>query len=157
MHGLGDVGLVPAQMMPLILRIAHVVGQGHENGAQSAEGNSVDIDDIEKRAAFGILCWKVALEHGLVPDEKTLRHLQRVEKLAFLQGRDLDDPALRWPMEPLRSMLIKEVSVLGIASLAAKYPVIQETLLKGILTTVFEFAKHVYKVEDYVEEREKVR
>jgi len=140
---------------------AHVIGQGHEadnaNNANIADGgaSSIDIDDIEKKAAFGILCWKVALEHGLVPDDKTLRHLQKVEKLAFLQGRDLDDPGLHWPMEPLRSIMIKEVSVLGIAPLAAKYPVIQETLLKGILTTVFEFAKHVYKVEDFVEEREK--
>ena len=160
MHGLGDVGLIPAQMMPLILRIAHVVGKGAVNLRDSEEvaGNvSVQdgsLEEVEKKTAFGILCWKVALEYGLVPDDNTLRHLQRVEKLAFLQGRDLDDPAIRWPMEPLRSILIKEVSVLGIASLAAKYPVIQDTLLKGILTTVFEFAKHVYKIEEFVEERE---
>ena len=151
----------PQALTDHIVSAAHVIGQGHEadsaNNANSADGgaSSIDIDDIEKKAAFGILCWQVALEHGLVPDDKTLRHLQKVEKLAFLQGRDLDDPGLRWPMEPLRSILIKEVSVLGIAPLAAKYPVIQETLLKGILTTVFEFAKHVYKVEDFVEEREK--
>ena len=163
LHGLGDVGLIPAQMMPLILRIAHVVGKGAVNVPGSEEGSGLGGEDgsqkleeeVEKKTAFGILCWKVALEYGLVPDDKTLRHLQRVEKLAFLQGRDLDDPSLRWPMEPLRSVLIKEVSVLGIASLAAKYPVIQDTLLKGILTTVFEFAKHVYKIEEFVEEREK--
>ena len=138
--------MIPAQMMPLILSIAHVVGQGN---------HGADVEEIEKKTAFGILCWKVALEHGLVPDDATLRHLQRVEKVAFLQGRDLEDQGLRWPMEPLRAVLIKEVSVLGISGLAARYPVIQETLLKGILTTVFEFAKHVYNVDDFVEEREK--
>ena len=160
MHGLGDVGLIPAQMMPLILRIAHVVGKGAVNVRNDGEGSREVVQDgsleeVEKKTAFGILCWKVALEYGLVPDDKTLRHLQKVEKLAFLQGRDLEDPALRWPMEPLRSVLIREISVLGIASLAAKYPVIQDTLLKGILTTVFEFVKHVYKIEEFVEEREK--
>jgi uncharacterized protein with von Willebrand factor type A (vWA) domain len=145
-HGLGDVGLVPPQMMPTVLRIAHVVDKGHRGA---------EVEEIEKKTAFGILGWKVALERGLVPDDKTLEHLQRVEKLEFLQGRDLDDPSLRWPMEPLRTVLLREVSVLGISALAAKYPVIQETLLKGILATVFEFAKFAYKVEDEVEERER--
>ncbi len=91
LHGLGDVGLIPAQMMPLILRIAHVVGKGDVNVRGSEEGSGLGGEDgsqkleeeVEKKTAFGILCWKVALEYGLVPDDKTLRHLQRVEKLAL--------------------------------------------------------------------------
>ena len=57
----------PQALTDHIVSAAHVIGQGHEadsaNNANSADGgaSSIDIDDIEKKAAFGILCWQVAL------------------------------------------------------------------------------------------------
>jgi len=146
LHGLGDVGMVPAHLMPLILRIAHIMAV-NESRSTSEE----NVAGIVQTTAFGIICWKVALEHGLVPDPKTLRHLAVHEGVAALKGRDLD---IVWPMEPLRSVLVREISILGIASLAGKYPVIQDTLLKGILETVLAYVKHVYAYQEPEEERE---
>lgn len=148
LHGLGDVGLVSASLMPLILRIAHVSvdssgSVGNEKGERTA---------VVQEAACGILCWKVALEHGLVPDRTSLEYLQRHENISFLKHRDID--AIQWPPEPLRRVLVKEISVLGIASLAAKYPLIQETLLKGILETVLQYEKYVHGYKEHEEERE---
>ena len=59
MHGLGDVGLIPAQMMPLILRIAHVVGKGAVNVRNDGEGSREVVQDgsleeVEKKTAVAI-------------------------------------------------------------------------------------------------------
>ena len=151
LHGLGDVGFVPAPLMPLLLRIAHVSVDSSTSTSNSREDGD-ERTAVVKETACGLLCWKVALEHGLVPDRTSLTYLQRHERVSFLQGRDID--AIQWPSEPLRSVLVKEVSVLGIASLAAKYPLIQETLLKGILETVLQYEKYVQGYKEHEEERE---
>lgn len=148
LHGLGDVGLISASLMPLILRIAHISVDAIDHGGDAQEESTA----VVQEAACGILCWKVALEHGLVPDRTSLAYLQRHENVSFLRNRDID--TIQWPSEPLRRVLVKEISVLGIASLAAKYPLIQETLLKGILETVLQFEKYVHGYKEHEEERE---
>lgn len=151
LHGLGDIGLISAPLMPLILRIAHIVSSSKAD-PESYNERGDQRTAIVQETARGILCWKVALEHGLVPDVKSLTYLQRHERVSFLQNKDMSE--VQWPSEPLRNVLTREISVLGIASLAAKYPLIQDTLVRGILDTVLEYEKFAQGYMNHEEDRE---
>jgi hypothetical protein len=79
-----------------------------------------------------------SLERGLVPDDGTLRQLSQ-ERDSTLAGESL--AALRWPDEPLRSVLLRRLSTLGVARFAAKYPALKDALLRGLLDLVVKYYK----------------
>lgn len=149
LHGLGDVGMVPAHLMPLILRIAHIESMTQETADDTLTEEHAE--GVIQDTALGVLAWKISLEHGLVPDSAALKYLSHTEGVSCLRGRE---EHCQWPMEPLRAALIKDLSVLGISSLAAKYPMIQDTLLRGILETVLEYVKRTRGYTEQEEERE---
>lgn len=131
LHGLGQVGLVPATLMPLVLRIAHVYSLVDASKGEREKTNDATV--------LGVLLWKEALETGLVPDNSTLRRMMMQHGTSGY-GKIVED--CRWPEEPLRAVLLRELSSMGISSFAGKYPIIQESLLKSILQTTLEYIKN---------------
>ena len=125
--------------MPWLLRLAHV--------SSKVEGG--DSSAAVQDAARGLLTWKLALERGLVPDDFTL-HQFTAERDNFVAGMEAE--SLRWPSEPLRSVLIRRLSTLGVARFAAKYPAVRDALLKGLFEVI---VKHYKTVLGVVEEEER--
>lgn len=66
LHGLGDVGDVPAAYMPWVLRIAAACAQTSGGDSQAA------MSDICR----GISCWRASLNRGLLPDDEAIQQLQ---------------------------------------------------------------------------------
>jgi uncharacterized protein with von Willebrand factor type A (vWA) domain len=130
LQGLGDVGDVPPSLMPWLLRLSHV-------SCRVAGGDSAA---ALQDAARGVLTWKAALERGLVPDDSTLNQLT-AEKDSFVAG--LDPQSLIWPAEPLRAVLIRRLSTLGVARFAAKYPAVRDALLKSLMELIVKHYKAV--------------
>ena len=140
LQGLGSVGDVPPGLMPWMLRLAYV------SSKVAGGDSSAALQD----AARGVLTWKAALERGLVPDDATLRQLT-AEKDSFVAG--LSPESLAWPVEPLRAVLIRRLSTLGVSRFAAKYPAVRDALLKGLLEVIVKHYKTVLGEVD-VEQRE---
>eukprot|EP01023_Acetabularia_acetabulum_P040007 TRINITY_DN3866_c0_g1_i14.p1 TRINITY_DN3866_c0_g1~~TRINITY_DN3866_c0_g1_i14.p1 ORF type:complete len:677 (+),score=122.77 TRINITY_DN3866_c0_g1_i14:232-2262(+) len=141
LHGLGEVGNVPAQNMPQLLRIAHV--------RQKIQGG--DSAMALQESARGLMVWKAALERGLVPDDVTLGQLM-IDQESFISRHRLQE--LQWPEEPLRQVMIKQLSQLGVSYFAKKYEPVRVALLKTILETVLAYQKEIAGIEDEVQERE---
>lgn len=138
LQGLGSVGDVPPALMPWLLRLAHV-------SSKVAGGDSAA---ALQDAARGVLTWKAALERGLVPDDATLHQLT-AERDSFVAG--MNPETLAWPIEPLRAVLIRRLSTLGVSRFAAKYPAVRDALLKGILDVIVKHYKAVLGEVDVVE------
>eukprot|EP01025_Chloroclados_australasicus_P045017 TRINITY_DN4906_c0_g1_i1.p1 TRINITY_DN4906_c0_g1~~TRINITY_DN4906_c0_g1_i1.p1 ORF type:complete len:684 (-),score=92.29 TRINITY_DN4906_c0_g1_i1:237-2288(-) len=141
LHGLGEVGDVPSQNMPELLRIAHV--------RQKMDGGDSKVALAE--SARGLMVWKASLERGLVPDIITLQQL-RMDPDNIASRHTMEE--LEWPHEPLRSIMIKYLSQLGVTYFAKKYEAVRIALLKSILSTILEYNKSIAGVEDQPEERE---
>ncbi|KAL4423465.1 hypothetical protein ABPG77_005417 [Micractinium sp. CCAP 211/92] len=141
LHGLGEVGDVPAVHMPWLLRLAHI--KSRITGGDS----TVALQE----SARGLLMWKAALERGLVLDDRTIQQLID-EKDSFVAGRDAE--ALRWPEEPLRAAMIRSFATLGIARFAQKYPAVLDALLRTTLEMICKYHKTVIGEVD-AEERER--
>ena len=62
---------------------------------------------------------------------------------AALTIYDLDSLSshCRWPDEPLRSVLVRRLSRLGVARFAQRYPALCETLLRSILELTVKYYK----------------
>jgi hypothetical protein len=67
LHGLGDVGDIPAAYMPWVLRIAAACS--HTSGGDSQAAMA----DISR----GISTWRASLNRGLLPDDEAIQQLQR--------------------------------------------------------------------------------
>lgn len=140
LQGLGEVGDVSPSHMPWLLRLAHVKST-HSGGDSAA---------ALQESARGLLLWKAALERGLVLDDATIAQLTH-ERDSFVAGQEV--AALRWPEEPLRGVLVRGLSRLGVARFAAKYPAVLDALLRGLLELVCKYHKAVAGEVD-VEQRE---
>lgn len=142
LHGLGQVGDVPPTHMPWLLRLAHV--RSRITGGDS----NVALQE----SARGALLWKAALERGLLPDDAAIAQLFSKEKKdSFSGGHPVEE--LRWPEEPLRQVLIRRFSRLGVARFAQKYPAVRQALILQVLELVCKFHKTVLGEADDLEER----
>ncbi|GAB4823718.1 hypothetical protein N2152v2_010764 [Parachlorella kessleri] len=141
LRGLGDVGDVAPVHLPWLLRLSHVK-------SKVAGGDS---NTALQESARGLLLWKAALERGLVLDDATIQQLT-MERDSPFAGQQVED--LRWPDEPLRSVLVRRLSRLGVARFAQRYPALCETLLRSILELTVKYYKTIIG-EVEVEEREK--
>lgn len=75
LHGLGDVGDIPAAYMPWVLRIAAACS--HTSGGDSQAAMA----DISR----GISTWRASLNRGLLPDDEAIQQLQRNSE-SFTRG-----------------------------------------------------------------------
>ncbi|KAK9816841.1 hypothetical protein WJX72_005809 [[Myrmecia] bisecta] len=139
-HGLGELGDVPTAHVPWLLRLAYLRSKIHGG----------DSNDALKDSARGLLLWKAALERGLVPDDETLKQLTE-ERGSFVAGREVE--SLRWPEDPLRFVLIRSLSTLGVARFAKKYPAVLDALLRSILELIVKYQKVVSGEVEAVEQR----
>lgn len=141
LHGLGEVGEVAPVHMPWLLRLAHIKSRitGGDSNAALQE------------SARGLLMWKAALERGLVLDDFTIQQLID-EKDSFVAGQSVE--VLRWPEEPLRFVMVRSFSTLGVARFAQKYPAVLDALLRTMLEMICKYQKTVIGEVD-VEERER--
>jgi uncharacterized protein with von Willebrand factor type A (vWA) domain len=67
----------------------------------------------------------------------------------LVAGRTLEE--LRWPEEPLRAVLIRSLSRLGVARFAQKYPAVRQTLILNLLELICRYYKKVLGEEEVVE------
>ncbi|KAI7841137.1 hypothetical protein COHA_005107 [Chlorella ohadii] len=141
LHSLGEVGEVAPVHMPWLLRLAHIKSRitGGDSNAALQE------------SARGLLMWKAALERGLVLDDFTIQQLID-EKDSPVAGQSVE--ALRWPEEPLRFVMVRSFSTLGVARFAQKYPAVLDALLRTMLEMICKYHKTVIGEVD-VEERER--
>lgn len=71
-------------------------------------------------------------------DDATIEQLA-AERDSFVAGQPLE--ALRWPDEPLRGVLVRRLSQLGVARFAQRYPALCEALLRSLLELVVKYYK----------------
>lgn len=135
LHSLGDVGDVAPSHLPWLLRLSYI--NSVETGGDSAQA-------LQENAR-GVMCWRAALDRGLLPDDDTIRQLA-ADRETFTVGHDLE--TLRWPAEPLRTTLIRALSKLGVARFAHKYPAVKEALLKGLLELVCNYRRALAGIEE---------
>lgn len=140
-HGLGDVGVVAPAHLPWLLRLAHI----------SAVQNGSDSTESMQHNARGLMAWRAALERGLLPDDAAIRQLI-AEGEDFTKGTDVEE--LHWPADPLRTMLIRALSKMGVARFAKKYPGVREALLSSLLETVCKYHRIMAGMNEVQEERE---
>jgi hypothetical protein len=81
---------------------------------------------------------QTSLERGLVPDDGTLRQLSDEADSAVF---GVPVAELRWPDDPLRAVLIRTLSTLGVARFAKKYPAVRQALLRGLLDLTVTYYK----------------
>ncbi|PNH00724.1 hypothetical protein TSOC_013440, partial [Tetrabaena socialis] len=62
---------------------------------------------------------------------------------------------MAFPEEPLRTMLIRALSKLGVGRLCKKYPAVRDALLKSVLETVVRYHRLLAGIEEEQEERER--
>lgn len=143
LHGLGDVGDVPATHMPALLRAAHSAERRRgrqarrRQAADDAPSTHPSQPPLLPEFARGYCQWRAALAEGLLPpcaDE----HLSIAAAAAGGGGAaasaaDDNDTDLVWPAEPLRTTLVRAMAKLGVARLAGKYPAVREALLRSVL------------------------
>jgi len=77
--------------------------------------------------------WRECLNRGLLPDQVALSQLCR-DGEPFTIGHTPED--LLWPCEPLRGVLLRGLSRLGVAGLARKYPAVQVRRWGGVAVAV---------------------
>lgn len=128
LQGLGAIGDVPPALMPWLLRLAHV-RSGISGGDSAASLQST---------AGGTLLWKAALERGLIPDDATLFQFA-ADKETIWHGADIE--SLQWPEEPLRGVLVRTVSRLGVGRFTQRYPAVKDVLLKSLLELIVKYHK----------------
>ncbi|KAK9805380.1 hypothetical protein WJX73_008568 [Symbiochloris irregularis] len=116
--------------MPYLLRLAYLRGLVHGGDSEQALSHS----------ARGVALWKAALERGLAPDDETLKQLTQEQDSPF-EGMTAE--SLRWPDDPLRSILIRMISQLGIAYFAKKYPAVLTALLRGVLELTCKYQRDI--------------
>lgn len=98
--------------MPWVLRIAHVSVRTSGSDSQAA------MAEISR----GLSAWKASLNRGLLPDDEAIQQLKNNNE-GFTVGHSVEE--LRWPVEPLRTTLLRGLSKLGVARFAQKYPAVQ--------------------------------
>ncbi len=86
--------------------------------------------------ARGYMAWRAALDRGLLPDDAAIQQIVD-SKDPFAAGHSVEE--LRWPAEPLRTMLIRVLAKLGVSRFAQKYPGVKEALLKSVLEAVVKY------------------
>lgn len=60
-----------------------------------------------QESARGLMAWRAALDRGLLPDALVLQQLIEAGEEPFVAGCTVDQ--LRWPEEPLNTMLVRWV------------------------------------------------
>eukprot|EP00798_Chlamydomonas_sp_ICE-L_P011915 gene11915-15016_t len=140
-HRLGDVGEVSPTHLPWLLRLSFIKAKAGGDSRQALQDTS-----------RGLMTWKAALDRGLIPDDIVIQQIID-DGEDFTSGRSVAE--LRWPEDPLHSMLVRVLSKLGIARYAKKYPGLKDALLKGILQMVCRYNQALIGEEEVVEEREK--
>ncbi|KAF5826843.1 hypothetical protein DUNSADRAFT_1887 [Dunaliella salina] len=144
LHGLGDIGDVAPSHLPWLLRLAHI--QSRRTGGDS----SVAIQET----ARGLMAWRAALNKGLLPDEICLRQIIDEGSEEFAIGRQ---PAeLKWPEEPLNTLMIRIFAKLNVAYFARKYPAVQDAFLKSLLEVSVRYHKTLAGEEDEMDENVEV-
>lgn len=138
LHSLGEVGDVAPMHLPWLLRLAHI----------KSKITGGDSNLALQESARGLLMWKAALERGLVLDDFTIQQLID-EKDSFVARQTVE--ALRWPEEPLRFVLVRSFSTLGVARFAQKYPAVLDALLRSVLELICKYQKTVIGEVDMVE------
>jgi hypothetical protein len=76
-----------------------------------------------QESARGLQAWRAALDRGLLPDEMALQQIVASGEESFTQGRTAEE--LKWPEEPLNTMMVRLFSKLGAARFAKKYPAVK--------------------------------
>jgi hypothetical protein len=86
--------------------------------------------------ARGYMAWRAALDRGLLPDDAAIQQIKDSDD-AFAAGHSVEE--LRWPADPLRTLLIRVLAKLGVSRFAQKYPGVKEALLKTVLEAVVKY------------------
>jgi hypothetical protein len=76
-----------------------------------------------QESARGLQAWRAALDRGLLPDEMALQQIVASGEESFTEGRTAEE--LKWPEEPLNTMMVRLFSKLGAARFARKYPAVK--------------------------------
>uniref|UniRef100_A0A7S0RJC1 VWFA domain-containing protein n=1 Tax=Chlamydomonas leiostraca TaxID=1034604 RepID=A0A7S0RJC1_9CHLO len=139
-HGLGSVGDVAPTHLPWLLRLAHTKAR-HYGG---------DSTQALQESARGLQAWRAALDRGLLPDDMALQQIVASGEEAFTAGRSAEE--LKWPEEPLNTMMVRLFSKLGAARFARKYPAVKDALLKSVLEATVKYHRAVAGEKDEEEE-----
>ncbi|KAL6765729.1 hypothetical protein V8C86DRAFT_2448564 [Haematococcus lacustris] len=125
-HGLGTLGETAPAHMPFLLRIAHI---------RARQGG--DSTEALQESARGLAAWRAALERGLLPDDMSLQQILDSGEEPFAQGHSVAE--LRWPCDPLHTMLLRALGKLGVARFCRKYPAVRAALLKSLLEAATKY------------------
>jgi hypothetical protein len=115
--------------MPWVLRIAHVSTQ---RSSDSSSG-SADSQEAMAHISRGLSAWKASLNRSLLPDDEAIQQLKSSGE-GFTVGHSVED--LAWPVEPLRTTLLRGLAKLGVSRFAQKYPAVQ--VRKGSVNALLE-------------------
>jgi len=130
--------------LPWLLRLAHI--QSRRTGGDS----SVAIQET----ARGLMAWRAALNKGLLPDEICLQQIIDEGSEEFAIGRQPSE--LKWPEEPLNTLMIRIFAKLNVAYFARKYPAVQDAFLKSLLEVAVRYHKTLAGEEDEMDENVEV-
>eukprot|EP00884_Botryococcus_braunii_P013814 jgi/Botrbrau1/22433/Bobra.0091s0035.1 len=140
LQGLGEVGEIPPRQMPFLLRLAHM----------RAKNEGGDSNKSLQQIAAGVSFWRTALDRGLVADDETLKQVLEERDSPFF-GRL--HSSLQWPEEPLRAVLVRGLSELGVARFCHKYPAVLDTMILSILQLACQYHKTLSGEVEQEEER----